>query len=119
LLVNTVGAYLDAVTRGRADEIAALYAPEATVEDPVGSPVRRGGAAIREFYRALETGTHRAELLTLRVAGDSAAFHFRVISETAQGRVEIEPIDVMTFDEQGRITAMRSYWSADDVRGGA
>ncbi|WP_327113663.1 hypothetical protein OHB12_32170 [Nocardia sp. NBC_01730] len=26
------------------------------------------------------------------------------------------PIDVMDFDEEGRITGMRAYWSQEDTR---
>ncbi|SLI41289.1 Steroid Delta-isomerase [Mycobacteroides abscessus subsp. abscessus] len=51
----------------------------------------------------------------MRVAGDSAAFAFRVVTETGDQRITIDPIDVMTFDEQARITSMRAYWSPDDI----
>ncbi|BDB62201.1 hypothetical protein RDE2_39950 [Rhodococcus sp. RDE2] len=29
---------------------------------------------------------------------------------------EIEPIDVMTFDDEGRITSMRAVWAPSDMR---
>ena len=28
----------------------------------------------------------------------------------------VEIVDVMTFDEEGRITSMRAYWSPDTIR---
>jgi steroid delta-isomerase len=30
-------------------------------------------------------------------------------------RMLIEPIDVMAFDDDGKVTAMKAYWSADNV----
>ncbi|NKY87863.1 nuclear transport factor 2 family protein [Nocardia veterana] len=107
--------YLDAVATGTAADIAALYAEDATVEDPVGSAPHRGRAEIEKFYRALESRSRTTELRTLRVAGDSAAFVFRVSTESDDHTTTIEPIDVMTFDADGRITSMRAFWSRDDI----
>ncbi|WP_030912430.1 nuclear transport factor 2 family protein [Streptosporangium amethystogenes] len=113
---DAVVRYLDAVANGTADDIASCYAEDGTLEDPVGSEPRRGRAAIREFYSALEGACRDTELLTVRVAGDSAAFYFRVRIERGDRTFEIEPIDVMTFDEEQRITSMRAFWSGDDMR---
>ncbi|RKT87176.1 steroid delta-isomerase [Saccharopolyspora antimicrobica] len=112
---DAVASYLKAVATGSAADVAALYAEDATLEDPVGSEPVRGRAAITEFYSTLENMRQDVELLALRVAGDSAAFHFRVRTELPDGAAEIEPIDVMTFDEAGRITTMRAFWSPEDV----
>ncbi|MGW4421502.1 nuclear transport factor 2 family protein [Streptosporangium sp. NPDC004631] len=113
---DAVVRYLDAVANGTADDLASCYAEDGTLEDPVGSEPRRGRAAIREFYSTLKGARRSTELLTVRVAGDSAAFHFRVRIERGDRTFEIEPIDVMTFDEDQRITSMRAYWSGDDMR---
>lgn len=48
-ITATVTTYLDAVARGSSADIAALYAENATLEDPVGSEPRVGKAAITEF----------------------------------------------------------------------
>jgi steroid Delta-isomerase len=29
--------------------------------------------------------------------------------------MRVEPIGVMAFDDRGRVTAMKAYWSAADV----
>jgi len=112
----TVHAYLDAVAAGVAADIAALYADDATLEDPVGSEPRVGRTAIAEFYKAVEATDNSTELLTLRISGSTAAFHFRVVTEAGGQTYEVEPIDVMTFDEDGRITSMRAVWAPDDMR---
>ena len=50
-------AYIDAFNRVDVDGIVNLYAEDATVEDPVGSPVTSGRKAIAEFYTyAIKSG---------------------------------------------------------------
>lgn len=107
--------YLAAVAGGITADIVALYAPDATVEDPAGSEVRSGHAAIGEFYGALEGADCDTDLLTLRVAGNTAAFHFRVTTRLPDQTIIIDPIDVMTFDDDARITTMRAVWSPEDM----
>ncbi|TNM36386.1 steroid delta-isomerase [Nocardioides albidus] len=117
---STVARYLDLVANASSGaEIAALYAPDATLEDPVGTPARKGTEEIAAFYEVLTSRQRSTELLALRVAGDEAAFSFRVVSGTGAERSVIEPIDVMTFSEDGLITSMRAFWSRQDVRRGA
>ncbi|MCK8669530.1 nuclear transport factor 2 family protein [Rhodococcus sp. HM1] len=111
----TVNAYLAAVASGRAAEVAALYADDAVLEDPVGSEPRVGRAAITDFYKGLESTENTTELLTLRISGPNAAFHFRVTTKASARTYEIEPIDVMTFDDRGRITSMRAFWAPTDM----
>ena len=55
------------------------------------------------------------ELVTLRVAGHEAAFHFKLTVTAGDSRMLIEPIDVMVFGGDGKITAMKAYWSPDSV----
>ncbi|MFW0793956.1 nuclear transport factor 2 family protein [Gordonia sp. CPCC 205515] len=115
MIRERVEKYLAAVAGGNTADIVALYAPDATVEDPAGSEVRTGHTAIGEFYGALEGADCDTALLTLRVAGNTAAFHFRVTTRTPDQIIVIEPIDVMTFDDDTRITSMRAVWSPDDM----
>lgn len=112
---HVVQRYLDEVGNGTGASIAALYAPEATVKDPADSEAKVGLEAITDFYRNLEQVSRTAELLTVKVAGNSAAFHFRVVTTVGEQTFTIEPIDVMTFDEDARITSMHAYWSPEDV----
>jgi len=103
--------YVDLVTRGDFAAIAELYADDATVEDPVGSEPHRGRDAIREFYRASAGTVSLALEGRVRVAGKEAA---AAMIARAGGMV-IETTDVMTFDDVGRITSMRAYWSPDTI----
>jgi ketosteroid isomerase-like protein len=61
--------YVQLVTAGDVDAIAQLYAVDATVEDPVGSPVHRGRDAIRAFYRASAGSVDLVLEGRVRVAG--------------------------------------------------
>ena len=110
-----VDEYVRLVGTGAADEIVALYAEDATVEDPVGSQVRRGRAAIREFYLPLEAMEMETRLLAARVAGAEAAFHFEIVTRVDGAAYTLSPIDHMAFDEDGRITAMRAFWAESDL----
>lgn len=112
---KTVHAYVQAVAHGTVDDILALYAEGATVEDPVGSEVRATEASIREFYAVLEPLEQTVELLTCKIAASSAAFHFTLTSKFGENTFEVSPIDVMEFDDEGRITSMRAYWAPEDL----
>lgn len=114
-IMATVTEYASRLTTGTSADIAALYAEDATVEDPVGGEVRRGRAAIAAFYSPLDAVDNRAELLAVRASGNAVAFHMRVTTTTPDQMIVVEPIDVMTFDEQGLITGMRAFWSPGDV----
>ena len=47
-------AYIDAFNSGSVEAVLALYAEEATVEDPVGSPLKRGKAQIQRLLHAFD-----------------------------------------------------------------
>jgi steroid delta-isomerase len=114
-IAASVHRYLEAVANGTADDIAALYADDATVEDPVGGEVHIGRPAIHGFYKAIESASRATELLALRVAGREAAFMFAITVGAGEHRVRIEPIDAMVFDDEGKIASMKAYWSPADV----
>ncbi|MGB6206757.1 nuclear transport factor 2 family protein [Mycobacterium sp.] len=114
-IVDTVNRYISLVAKGSAEDIAELYADDATVEDPVGGEVHIGRQAIRGFYSAVENAERECELVTLRVSGNEAAFQFRLTVKAGGGGMLIEPIDVMEFGDDGKVTAMKAYWSTDNV----
>ncbi|GAY19127.1 nuclear transport factor 2 family protein [Mycobacterium sp. shizuoka-1] len=105
--------YLSTVAAGKAADVAALYAEDATLEDPVGGgEVHIGRQAIEGFYKAVEGAGLEAELLSFRAGGHEAAFVFAL---TVGGAMRIEPIEVMTFDGAGQITSMKAYWGPENV----
>jgi steroid Delta-isomerase len=105
--------YLDTCANGTAADVAALYTEDATLEDPVGGgEVHIGRQAIAGFYKLMESGEIKTELLTFRAGGQEAAFVFAITVGTS---MRIEPIEVMTFDGDGKITSMKSYWGPQNI----
>lgn len=114
---DVVEQYVKLVGSGPTEDIVALYAPDAVIEDPMGTEPRRGHDAIREFYDVLASLERETELRpdTVRIAGKHAAFMFVLVTKFGDQRLTITPIDVMAFDDEGRITSMRAYWGQDDM----
>ena len=111
---NVFQRYCELVSAGDFEGIAALYAEDATVEDPVGSTPHRGRDAIREFYRA-SAGAVRLELEgRVRSAGNEGAAAM-VARPAANPKMRVETLDVMTFGDDGLVTSMRAFWSADTI----
>ena len=114
-VTETVHRYIELLNSGGSADLVELYADDATLEDPVGGEVHIGHQAIRGFYATLDNLERDAELVTLRAAGREAAFHFRLVITAGESRMRIEPIDVMAFDDDGKITSMKAYWSAENI----
>ena len=114
-ITTTVHRYLELIGTGTADEIVALFADDATVEDPVGSEPYVGLQAIRGFFSTLESLERETELVSLRVCGHEAAFQFVITFNAGNSRMCLSPIDTMAFDSDGKITSVRSYFSPSDV----
>lgn len=103
--------YLRALNASDLDGVVALFAADATVEDPVGSSPKRGIAEIRAFY----AGSVALQLTValegqVRVAGNEAAFPFSVSFRYEGRATTIRPIDVFRFDEAGKIVSMRAFF---------
>jgi steroid delta-isomerase len=114
-VADTVNRYVELLGTGSADELAALYTPDATVEDPVGSGVRHGHDEIRALYNRVEKQERTVELLSVHINGDEAAFLARLTVIAGDVRTMIDGIDVMTFDDDGLITSMRAFWAAPAI----
>jgi steroid delta-isomerase len=114
---STVERYLSSVSSGDVDAIVALYAEDATLEDPVGSAPITGHAAIRAFYeRATKLSIRLEPTGPVRLAGDEVAFPFRVV--TAAVKMTIDVIDVFRFDAAGKVVSMRAYWGKENMTRG-
>ncbi|NYI44182.1 steroid delta-isomerase [Nocardioides aromaticivorans] len=114
-ILETIQSYVDLVATGSSADVVALYADGATVEDPVGSEVRTTRESIAEFYAALDSLEQTSKLLHARVSGNEAAFAFELVTKAGDATYTLAPIDVMTFDDDGKITSMRAFWSGEDM----
>ncbi|MGV0849779.1 nuclear transport factor 2 family protein [Mycolicibacterium phlei] len=111
---KTVARYLELVSQGKPDEVAELYAEDATVEDPVGGEVHIGRTAIRNFYQGLPPKAE-AEVVTLRALGNEAAFFWALTADLGENKMRIEIISVMTFTEDAKIASMKAYWTPENI----
>lgn len=110
--------YVDAFNRADLDGLVGLFASDATVVDPVGTPAVEGKAAIEAFYRkSLETGARLRLTAPIRTShAQSAAMAFEVDLEWQGRPMCIRVIDVMTFAEDGRFASMQAYWGPGDMQ---
>ena len=108
--------YPEMVTKGDVDGIVALYAEDATIEDPIGSELRRGTGAIRAFYSAAAGTVTMRRKGPVHVAGSEAATPLVVLIGPEGAQRALDIISMMTFRDDGKITSMRAFWSFDDMR---
>jgi steroid delta-isomerase len=115
---KTVQRYLEFAAQGRTDDIVELYAVDGTVEDPVGSEVHIGREAIRGFYGQIPDSVKSAEVITLRALGHEVAFFWALNVDLGEGTMRIEIISTMSFDDEGKIAAMKAYWGPENISQG-
>lgn len=116
---SVVEAYAAAHSAKDADAVAALFAESAVVADPVDQPEMVGREAVRQFFAGTHQGTDEFELSVtgaIRAVDRFAAVPLKAITKMGDTRLEIEIIDVFTFDDDGLISDMRAYWTPSDIR---
>ena len=113
---SVIEQYPKLLTSGDYEAIVALYHEDATIEDPVGSTPLVGREAICGFYKASAGQVTMKLTGPVRVAGSEGAAPLRVLVGPEGQRQALDIIDTMTFDEDGLITSMRAFWSADSLR---
>lgn len=129
-MMKTVQAYFDLFNAQDAKGIADIYAENASVTDPVGTPAKEGKAAILAFYTmAVKNGAKLAQQGQTRIAGNCAAFSFTVTVgamtnvdtdvavavELPKGGMRIDVIDTFVFNDEGKVTEMKAYWGPSNI----
>ena len=111
-LQKAVQVYVEAFEKADLNIIRQLYAEDATLEDPVGSPARHGIKEIIEFYKTpFEMGMKLKLTGKPRCAGNSVAFSFDGVMK----KMTISPIDVFDLNADGKVQHMRAYWGPENV----
>ncbi len=118
-MTETVLAYLAAINAGDMEAVMRLYADDAAVEDPAGTPPKRGDA-ILEFYRNAFAGGADVVLTdTIRVSERTAAFPFRAVIKKIDGpTLTVEVIDIFEFNEAGKVEKMTAHFGPSNVTTG-
>jgi len=109
-------AYIDGFNADDPDAIMALFADNAVIEDPVGSPLKSRA----EFEAFIRQGVKFGARLKLAAPirgshGNHAAMVFIVTFVQDGVRYRTNSTDVMTFNEAGKIVRMDGLWGPDDV----
>ncbi len=111
-----VNAYVGMMCESDIDGIIALYADEATAEDPVGGDVQTGIEAIKAFY-SMTAPLLKVELSgPICVAGNECAFPLLAELTMGDDVSYLDATDVLSFGEDGKITRMRAYWNPEELR---
>lgn len=108
--------YIEHFNAGDIEGVLELYAENASVEDPVGTPAHQGKDALRQFYaQAVKTKGQLELVAPMRGSrSNAAAMAFDVKLNLPGGPATVRVIDVMRFDENCRITSMLAFWGPDD-----
>jgi steroid delta-isomerase len=118
----TLRLYLERVKANDVDGVVELFADGVSVEDPVGGPPGThvvGREAVERFFRKGFARSRPSPTATgpIRVTGgDEAAMPFVLRLELAGEIKEIDVIDVVRFDPDGRISSLRAFWRFEDAR---
>lgn len=112
-----VRAYVDSFDKGDPEFAAALFADDATVEDPIGSTPHAGRDAIRAFYTAsMATGARLTLTGPIQIAAAHVAFPMQVSLRLDGRDIVIDVIDTFAFDEAGKVSRMQAYFGATNIR---
>lgn len=110
-------AYIDLFNAGDGAGIAALFADDARIEDPVGGgKVIEGRAAVDAFYAKAVDFVERLELAApIRASYSNAgAMAFDIYMNINGTQRFTRAIDVMTFNPAGKIIDMKAYHGPGD-----
>ena len=108
--------YAQLMCDGDADVITALYSDDCFVEDPIGGEPIRGTEAVRAFYAATAPNLQVEITGPICVAGSHCALPMLAELTMNEKKSYIDVIDAMTFDDDGKITSMKAYWSPMEMR---
>lgn len=117
LMKAALQAYVDGINAGDAEAVTALFAEDATIEDPVGTPAKRGPEIAAWFADTIAYRTRITPVAPVRGShGEEAALAFDVEFSPPEGpRLRIRSVDVCRFDAQGRIVSLRAFWGPEDI----
>src|SRR5215218_2669070 len=96
-----------------------LFADDAWIEDPIGSPRLTGPDEIGGFFDQSSSMAESIELRRtgpVRAAVGEGAFPMQARPNIGGTTFVVDIIDVMTFDDAGKITTMRAYWDPAEMR---
>jgi steroid delta-isomerase len=115
----TIDAYMAAFPASDRAGYVACFAEDGWIEDPVGTPRRTGHDEIGAFWDETHAVPDSIELRQRGprvVVGSEAAFTFEARATVGDGTFVVDVIDVLTFDDAGRIATLRAFFDPAAIR---
>lgn len=112
-LCAALEAYCDGWRTGDKEAWLDLFAEDAVLIDPVGTPPHEGKAAVSAFWDQVRRMgmTMKPEIQRIAVCGTEALLLFRMNSLGASGAgMAVDVADIFSFDDAGKITSLKAYW---------
>jgi steroid delta-isomerase len=116
---KTIDSYLAAFTASDRAGWLECFAADAWIEDPVGAPRRTGHDEIGAFWdetHAVPDGIELRSSGLTTIIGSEAAFTMQARPNLGGEVYVIDVIDLMTFDDDAKITTMRAFFDPEAVR---
>ena len=103
------------------EAIVGLFADDAAIEDPVDGTPLIGALAVRKFFTSgfdYVGGGYRFEPEgAVRIAGSHHAACAAIATcDKADPPFRLETLDVMVFNDAGKIISMKAYWGPANMR---
>jgi steroid delta-isomerase len=102
--------------RSDIDGIMALYANDATAEDPVGGNLVQGAEALRAFYAMLAPALQVELQGLICVAGKQCAFPLLAQITMGDTTQYLDATDIFRCNDDGKITSMRACRNPAEFR---
>ena len=108
----TIRAYAAAWAARDREAWLRTFAADATQEDPVGGPIRRGYDEIGGFWDREMARYRSIEIIPREVfvIGREAVMVWTINGVTSEGAVSFSGVDLFHFDEDDRIASVRAFW---------
>jgi steroid delta-isomerase len=120
LIRSVIARYAHCLSNGDIEGLAALFAPGATFEDPIGTPPVIGPEGARQFFSAALQQTGGRILFepegAVRIRGEHAACAFVATCDRIEPPFVTETLDIFRFDAQGRILSLVAIWGETNAR---
>lgn len=115
-LADVFQRYAASITAGDWEGIVSLYAPNASIQIPVGGPIHEGIDAVRAFYRDNELAKKVVITGPACVAGREGAVPMCATIARDGELMEVDVIDVAELDDQGRLLRLRAFFDLTGAR---
>lgn len=112
-LRKTIETYMAVFTANDREGWLDLFAEDAWIEDPVGTPRRTGREEIGAFWdesNAVPDSIELRPLGIITVIGNEGIFNMQARATLGGAVFGVDIIDLMTFDEAGKISTMRAFF---------